>query len=59
MFNAISKTVTCDSCGKSIPVKAYDISSATTVVKQDGWTYSGLGTFACPKCTTKPSKKRR
>jgi hypothetical protein len=56
MYNGLNRTVTCDSCGKLIPAKAYSISSAKKVVEADGWKYSGLGTFTCPKCKSTSKK---
>lgn len=56
MYNGLNRTVTCDSCGKLIPAKAYSISSAKKVVEADGWKYSGLGTFTCPKCKSTTKK---
>ena len=50
MFNFEAKTVTCDTCGRSVTTDCARRTEAIRDVEQDGWKYRGVGDFACPKC---------
>ena len=56
MFNALSKTVTCDSCGKSLSVEAQDMRTAEWEVAKKGWEYAEMGEFRCPECKGERAK---
>jgi hypothetical protein len=50
MYNTITRTLTRDKCGATIPVKGLTKRPATREANALGWTHTSTGYHYCPKC---------